>query len=69
MRMKDHATSGEMLKTKMPVHQIGGEEAAKMIHAAVTIEIYGVRHIVDFGQGWENRSESGEMDLSGKIFI
>ncbi len=31
-----------------------GEEGAKMLYAAVTLEIYEVRPLVDFGQGWEN---------------
>ena len=30
-----------------------GEEAAKMIYAAITFEIYEVRPLVDYGQGWE----------------
>ena len=30
-----------------------GEEAAKMLQAAVTFEIYEVRPLVDFGQSWE----------------
>jgi len=30
-----------------------GEEAAKMIYAAVTFTIYEIRSLVDFGQGWE----------------
>jgi hypothetical protein len=30
-----------------------GEEAAKMIYAAITFEICEVRPLVDYGQGWE----------------
>jgi hypothetical protein len=26
---------------------------ARMIHAAVTFEIYEIRPLADFGQGWE----------------
>lgn len=31
-----------------------GEEGVKMLHAALTFEVYEVRPLVDFGQGWEN---------------
>jgi len=30
-----------------------GENASKMIHAAVTFEIREIRPLADFGQGWE----------------
>ena len=29
------------------------EEAAKMMYAAVTLEVVEIRPIIDFGQGWE----------------
>jgi len=55
MRMKDYATSGEMLDMiRSQAAKFVGEEAAKMIQASVTFEIYEVRPLIDFGQGWEN---------------
>jgi hypothetical protein len=55
MKMKECMTSGEMLEMiRNQVTCLVGEEGAKMIHAAMTFEIYEVRPLVDFGQGWEN---------------
>jgi len=55
MKMKEYFTSGEMLDMiRSQAANLIGEEAAKMIHAAMTFEIYEVRPLVDFGQGWEN---------------
>ncbi|HWQ20146.1 MAG TPA: pyridoxamine 5'-phosphate oxidase family protein [Methanotrichaceae archaeon] len=55
MRMKNYATSGEMLDMiRSQTAKFVGEEAAKMIQASVTFEIYEVRPLIDFGQGWEN---------------
>ncbi len=54
LKMKEYTTSGEMLdEIRIQSAKFVGEEAAKMIHAAVTFEIYEVRPLVDFGQGWE----------------
>ncbi|HWR25065.1 MAG TPA: pyridoxamine 5'-phosphate oxidase family protein [Methanosarcina sp.] len=54
MKMKEYHTAGHLLEMiQSQIANIVGEEAAKMIHAAVTFEIYEVRPIVDFGQGWE----------------
>jgi len=54
MKMKECATSGEMLDMiKKQAANLAGEEAAKMLYAALTFEIYEVRPLVDFGQGWE----------------
>ncbi len=54
MKMKEYKTSGEMLEMiRSQAANFVGEEAAKMIYAAVTFEIYEVRPLVDFGQGWE----------------
>jgi hypothetical protein len=54
LRMKEYMTSGEMLKMiRNQAANLVGEEAAKIIYAAVTFEIYEVRPLVDFGQGWE----------------
>jgi hypothetical protein len=64
LRMKDYETSGELLDTirvqssKLIGEAAGsesvGEAAAKMLHAAVTLEVEEVRPLVDMGQGWEN---------------
>jgi hypothetical protein len=54
MKMKEYSTSGEMLETiRSNIAKIVGEEAAKRIQAAVTFEIYEIRPLIDFGQGWE----------------
>jgi hypothetical protein len=54
MKMKEYSTSGEMLEMiKINIAKIAGEEAAKMIQVALTFEIYEVRPLIDFGQGWE----------------
>ena len=48
------ATSGPVLDTfKAQMAKVAGEEAAKMIHAAVTFAITEVRPLIDMGQGWE----------------
>lgn len=55
MRMKEYMTSGQMLEMiRNQAANFVGEEAAKMIYAAIIFEIYEVRPLVDFGQGWEN---------------
>lgn len=55
MTMREHMTSGQMLEMiRNQAANFVGEEAAKMIYAAITFEIYEVRPLVDFGQGWEN---------------
>jgi hypothetical protein len=55
MRMKEYMTSGQMLEMiRNQAANFVGEEAAKMIYAAITFEIYEVRPLVDYGQGWEN---------------
>ncbi|WP_292391107.1 pyridoxamine 5'-phosphate oxidase family protein [Methanosarcina sp. UBA5] len=54
MKLKEYATSGELLDTiRGEAAKFVGEEGAKMIHAALTFEVYEVRPLVDFGQGWE----------------
>ena len=54
LKMIDYQTSGEMLETrrKMAVRSTG-ETRAKLIIAVVTLEIYEIRPLDDFGQGWE----------------
>lgn len=55
MKMKESATSGEMLDTiKSHIAKMAGEEAAQMMYATVTFEIIELRPLVDMGQGWEN---------------
>ncbi len=55
MKMKKYTTSGEMLEMiRSQAASFVGEEAAKMIYASVTFEIYEIRPLIDFGQGWEN---------------
>ena len=54
MKLKEHATSGEMLDMfRSQVARVVGEEGAKMIYALLTFEVYEVRPVVDIGQGWE----------------
>jgi hypothetical protein len=54
MKMTKYETSGGMLDMiKSEAAKIVGEEGANMLHAAVTFEIYEIRPLVDFGQGWE----------------
>ena len=54
MKMKEYSTSGEMLEMiRSQAANFAGEEAAKMIYASMTFEIYEVRPLVDFGQGWD----------------
>lgn len=54
MKLKEHATSGELLDTiRSEAAKFVGEEGAKMIYASLIFEVYEVRPLVDFGQGWE----------------
>ena len=54
LTMTAYQTSGERLKSiQDKIAQVAGEEAAKMIHAAVIFEIQEIRPVADFGQGWE----------------
>jgi len=54
MKLKEYATSGELLDMiRTQAANFVGEEGAKMIYAALTFEVYEVRPLVDFGQGWE----------------
>lgn len=55
LRMKEYATSGEMLDAyKRETARVVGEEAAAMIYAVVRFEVGEVRPLVDMGQGWES---------------
>jgi hypothetical protein len=54
MKLKEHATSGELLDTiRSEAAKFVGEEGAKMIYASLIFEVYEVRPLVDFGQGWK----------------
>ncbi len=55
LMMTDCQTSGETLdKIRSEITKAAGEDAAKMIHAAVIFEIQEIRPVADFGQGWES---------------
>ena len=54
LTMTDCQTSGEKLdQIQAAIAEKGGENAGKMIHAAVTFEVKEIRPLADFGQGWE----------------
>lgn len=54
LKMKEYATSGEMLERyRKQVAEVAGEDAAAMIHASVTFEVTEMRPLIDMGQGWE----------------
>ncbi|MFZ0034714.1 MAG: hypothetical protein WAK60_06985 [Sedimentisphaerales bacterium] len=54
MKMKEYSTSGSMLDMiRSQTAKFVGEEAAKMLHAAVTFEVNEIRPIVDRKQVWE----------------
>ena len=58
VKMVDCSTSGEKLDgMKASLAKVAGEAAAKMIHAAVSFEIYETKPLADFGQGWEKSIE------------
>ena len=55
LKMTGYETSGEKVEaTRKAIAQRVGEEAAKAMHAVVTLEIQEVRPLSDVGQGWEN---------------
>ena len=54
LKAQNIATSGPVLDAfKAQMAKVAGEEAAKMIYAAVSFEVIEVRPIIDMGQGWE----------------
>jgi len=54
MKLKEYATSGELLEMiRTQAASFVGEEGAKLIYASLTFEVYEIRPLVDFGQGWE----------------
>jgi len=54
VKMIECATSGAKYdEFKAQVTKVAGEAAAKLIYAAVTFEVYELKPLTDFGQGWE----------------
>ena len=54
LKMTDYQTSGEKLETMITKAKISiGEERAKLIHAAVKLEICEVKALDYYGQDWE----------------
>ncbi|MRR17247.1 MAG: pyridoxamine 5'-phosphate oxidase family protein [Deltaproteobacteria bacterium] len=54
MKMTKCETSGDNVDLmKKMISEKAGEAAGKMIYAAVTFSVSGVRPLADFGQGWE----------------
>ena len=54
MTMKDCQTSGPGLEQlRAEIASFAGPDAARMIYAAATFELYEIRPFADFGQGWE----------------
>jgi hypothetical protein len=54
VNMTECNTSGDPYEQfKAQVAKVAGEAAAKMIHAAVRFEVYEIKPLADFGQGWE----------------
>jgi hypothetical protein len=59
VKMTACETSGEKYDSfKAAVVQKAGEAAAKMIYAVATFEIYEIKPLADFGQGWEKSISS-----------
>ena len=54
LKMIKYETQGETLEAmKKAIAERAGEAAAKMMQAAVTFSVSGLRPLADFGQGWE----------------
>ncbi len=54
LKMTGYETSGEKVEAaRKAVAQRLGEEAAKAMHAVITLEIQAIRPLSDVGQGWE----------------
>ena len=55
LKMTGFKTEGEELASiRTQIAARAGEAAAKTIHAAVKIEVYDIRPLVDTGQRWED---------------
>ncbi len=58
LTLKACETSGELLDNiRAKVAQAAGEDAAKMMHAAIVFTIDEIRPVADFGQGWNHLIE------------
>jgi putative heme iron utilization protein len=54
LKMTGYETSGEKVEaTRKAIAQMVSEEAAKTMHAVITLEIQEIRPVSDIGQGWE----------------
>jgi hypothetical protein len=54
LKMTGYETSGEKVEaTRKGIAQRLGEEAAKAMHAVITLQIQEIRPLSDAGQGWE----------------
>ena len=54
MKITECTTSGAKYDGfKAQVTKVAGEAAAKLIYAAVTFDVYELKPLADFGQGWE----------------
>ena len=54
VKMTECNTTGEKFDGFVAqVAKVAGEAAAKLIHASVTFEVYEIKPLADFGQGWE----------------
>lgn len=54
VKMTECETTGKKYDDfKALLAQKAGEAAAKMIYAAATFEVYEIKPLADFGQGWE----------------
>jgi hypothetical protein len=54
MKAQNIATSGPVFDAfRARMAKVAGEEAAKMIYAAVSFGVTEVRPLIDMGQGWE----------------
>lgn len=54
VKMTECVTKGDKYENfKAQIAKVAGETAAKLIYAAVTFEVYEIKPLADFGQGWE----------------
>ena len=55
LKMIGYETSGEKVEaTRKAIAQRVSQEAAKAMHAVITLEIQEIKPLSDVGQGWEN---------------
>jgi hypothetical protein len=48
-----HTDGPELADFRAQVARVAGDSASKLIHAVVAFEIYEIKPLADFGQGWE----------------